>query len=940
MRTFPSPPRPPAASDSAANTSTSRETSPGHSVPSAWRVIGLYALLAGLANELCDFVLSLLFADPAQRVFATTLKTWALIAATAALLYWLVQILSNRQPYTAERDGTGPTSQDQSLLLLQALAENSTDAIFAKDREGRYLLFNRESERITGIAAAQALGRDATALFPPGQAAMVLANDARVMAQDHAETFEEEVDTVAGRATFLASKAPLHDAQGRVVGIFSVSRDITDRVTTQRLLRESEKHYRLLFDGNPFPMWIVDPLSGRFLAVNDAALKHYGYTRDEFLEMSHADIQSSDDPGIHRCKDGRLIDVEIASSALDLEGRSGQLVLAHDVTQKRILDAERAAVHAMALDTSERLRNVLDRIDDGLLAFDLGQRYTFANRRAAQLLGRPEAELLGRHIWTEFPLSVGGPFHRAYDEAMATQQPCTTESYFAPGKRWFEGRLFPSPDGLALYFSDITPRKCAEEALRVSELRYRLAAAQGQVWDWDLITGRVDFPAAFWEQLGYAPDSPESSQPAEQRLAVLLHPEDLTVWRHAMREHIARHEPYDFEYRIRHTDGDWRWFHTQGQAVWDADGRATYMAGTTFEITARKCAEAALRDSEAYRRSVFEQMADAVLLLDRQGRIVDGNPQALAMLGYTRDELQQLEVRDILADFERPRLEHEVRDMLRGQPGFSYWEHLRKDGTSFPVEVSVRALDARRFVAVLRDQTARRTTENALLAYQFELSDLAQRLLSQEKVTTQRLAQALHDQLGQTLAVARLNLDACMALLDPAAAGPLKERTQRTASLIDQAVREVRQVLIDLRPPLLEDQGLAVALDNEIGGRADTGQSTDILIEATSEVAHQRWPADVEYGAFMVAREAIANALQHADASLVRIALDGNAASLSLDVIDDGRGIPPPLMRGRPGHLGIVGMRERSIAIGARFSIEAGADGGTCVSIRWEAPKP
>jgi PAS domain S-box-containing protein len=609
------------------------------------------------------------------------------------------------------------------------------------------------------------------------------------------------------------------------------------------------------------------------------------------------------------------------------------------VTQKRLLDAERAAALALALDTSERLRKVLDRIDDGLLAFDLEQRYTFVNRRAAQLLGRTEADLLGRHAWTEFPHSVGGPFHRAYDEAMATQQPCTTETYFAPGGRWFEGRLFPSRDGLALYFSDITARKCAETALRVSELRFRLAAAQGQVWDWDLATGRVDFPAAFWEQLGHAPDS-EGSVPPDRRLAALIHPEDLTLWRDAMREHLARRKPYDFEFRILHADGDWRWFHTQGQAVWDADGRATYMAGTTFEITDRKRAEAALRDSEAYRHSVFEQMADAVLLFDRQGRIVDGNPQALTILGYTRDELRQFEVRDILADFEWPRLEHEVRQMLRSPHALSDWEHRRKDGTTFPAEVSVRALDEHRFVAVVRDQTARRATENALLAYQFELSDLAQRLLSQEMVTTRRLAQALHDQLGQTLAVARLNLDACMLALDPAQTDPLGERIRRTAMLIDQAVREVRQVLVDLRPPLLEDQGLAAALENEIGGRVGTGQSTDILIEATGDVAHRRWPADVEYGAFMVAREAIANALQHAGASLVRIALDGDDASLRLDVIDDGHGIPPPLMHGRPGHLGIVGMRERSIAIGARFSIESKADGGTCVSMRWEAPKP
>jgi signal transduction histidine kinase len=148
----------------------------------------------------------------------------------------------------------------------------------------------------------------------------------------------------------------------------------------------------------------------------------------------------------------------------------------------------------------------------------------------------------------------------------------------------------------------------------------------------------------------------------------------------------------------------------------------------------------------------------------------------------------------------------------------------------------------------------------------------------------------------------------------------------------------VRQVLVDLRPPLLEEQGLAAALDNEIGSRVPAAGQTDVLLEVGEGGFDKRWPADVTYAAFMVAREAVANARQHAGASLIRVVLDGSETSLNLNVIDNGCGVPPALIFGRPGHLGMVGMRERAIAIGAHFKVEPVPSGGTAIGLDWQAP--
>lgn len=107
----------------------------------------------------------------------------------------------------------------------------------------------------------------------------------------------------------------------------------------------------------------------------------------------------------------------------------------------------------------QMLSSAFERVTDAFVALDRNWRYTYVNARAGELFGRRPEELLGKHIWTEFPDGVGQPFQLAYEKAMASQQPVHLEDYYAPWNRWFENVIYPSPDGLSIYFHDITDRK-------------------------------------------------------------------------------------------------------------------------------------------------------------------------------------------------------------------------------------------------------------------------------------------------------------------------------------------------------------------------------------------------------------------------------------------------------------------------------------------------
>jgi signal transduction histidine kinase len=489
----------------------------------------------------------------------------------------------------------------------------------------------------------------------------------------------------------------------------------------------------------------------------------------------------------------------------------------------------------------QQLTEVMARIGDGFLALDNNRCITFLNPHATRLLQRGSGDnLLGKHLLVEFAHVRGTPFHQAIEYAFNTGQPVLDAAYTTPHGRLFEGRIYPSGTGVSIYFTDVTLRHRADTTLRTSELRYRLATAPGHVWEWDLRSNQVLFADHFW--LLFDMPVPPGDE-AGHLFQAMLHPDDEARWLQMLRDHLSLRTPYVMDYRAHRVgpptqamlkgltdevnssptatapvaNNEWRWFQTQGQAMWDHNGRATFMAGTTFEITARKQAEA------------------------------------------------------------------------------------------------------------------------ALLQLQTELSDLARRLMEQEQTTTRRLAQSLHDQLGQTLAVARLKLDACMANHAAQMPHTLQVQAQEISQTIDRAVHEVRQVLADLRPPLLEAHGLADALENEIASGAAAGSGrVDVLLEVAEEATGLRWPPDVEHAAFMVAREAVANALQHASATLVRVVLSGCGQGLRLQVVDDGVGFSLPLGTPRGAHLGMVGMRERCLAIGARFETTNTSAGGACVTLLWQ----
>jgi PAS domain S-box-containing protein len=270
--------------------------------------------------------------------------------------------------------------------------------------------------------------------------------------------------------------------------------------TTDDALRESERRFRAIFDQAAVGVALTG-LDGRWLLVNQRFCEMLGYERDELLQRTFVDVTHPADlesslASMHRHlagevrvdtmekrylrKDGSTVwvtrSVTLIRDSADrpLHG----VVVIEDITERRRAQQELTKLN-------QRMRNLLESITDGFFAVDQRGRFTYLNPRAAQLLQRTREELIGKNVWEEFPEAVGSTFYEQSRRALTERTPVVAEGYYGPLHRWFKTRAYPSQEGVAVLFEDITEEH-AHEVTVVSDILRALNA-------------RVDVAGAFPE---------------------------------------------------------------------------------------------------------------------------------------------------------------------------------------------------------------------------------------------------------------------------------------------------------------------------------------------------------------------------------------------------------------------------------------------------------
>ena len=272
-----------------------------------------------------------------------------------------------------EGELTTALHQLEADARLRAVVEHASDVIMVVDDLGAILYASPSLDRLRGEGPPYANVRelahpdDIMAVTTAMAAGTVPGRTARIQ-------FRLMADVVGWRFVEAAINRLSDDEEA--VTMVITARDVTDQRLAEETLRRSVSNFRVLFEYNPQPMWVIDAASGAFLEVNHAASLHYGYAREDFLELRLADLQTSTGGNDvnrhsaqeHRMQDGRQIHVEVSTHPLDFGGHEALLMLLQDVTERRELDAR--LLHQAFHDTLTGLANralFQDRVDQAVL---------------------------------------------------------------------------------------------------------------------------------------------------------------------------------------------------------------------------------------------------------------------------------------------------------------------------------------------------------------------------------------------------------------------------------------------------------------------------------------------------------------------------------------------------------------------------------------------
>lgn len=375
------------------------------------------------------------------------------------------------------------------------LVDQANDTIFTQDLEGRITNVNAAGARFLGVEQQQLIGtqfQDAfhveteNGFFEPNHWAQEAEEFRHQFIAKNAEGHDRWLDLVM---------SPIKDRLGVIVGFRGLARDITERKQIELALRDSEERYRTLFESTPQPIWVYDEVTLAFLAVNDAATRTYGFSREEFLSMTIDGISLREgapallinspnglgepvlsSPWRHQTKDNRIIYVEMNSHRVIFNRRPARLVIVNDVTERKHLDEQQRRMHASLQQSAMEWRQTFNSIDFPVLILDLNGEIKRSNEAAEKIAGSKTEELVGLNI---DELGGGQPWKKAAQlikEIKPGEHSNAAEVVDqTTGKTWattlFLIHEFGSVgDRAILIAQDVTKRKRLEASLRQSEM--------------------------------------------------------------------------------------------------------------------------------------------------------------------------------------------------------------------------------------------------------------------------------------------------------------------------------------------------------------------------------------------------------------------------------------------------------------------------------------
>jgi PAS domain S-box-containing protein len=773
--------------------------------------------------------------------------------------------------------------------------------------------------------------------------------DARQSRKSYSAEFR--VVRLDGTVRWITAKGQFRfAANGDPEGMLGMGVDITESKLAEEALKKSEEKFSKAFRESPMALAVTSAKDHRYLDINDTYEQMTGWRRDEIIGRTPFDLNVWVDPTQRtemakkiqtegtvrnlefrfRRKDGEQRDGLGSAELIEIEGEPCLMAVVADITERR-------QIQEQLRESEARLAGIVGSALDAIIAIDAEQKIVLFNTAAEQIFGCPASEAIGTSINRFIPerLRSAHTTHiRHFGESGVGSRPMTTRGILC-GLR-ASGEEFPMEASIShlevnghqlftVVVRDVTERHKADEALRRSELRLRLAIQAGRMYadEWDAASDTIVRSPEYMEIIGK--DQPIQTSCRELRNQV--HPDD----RDQVAAELARITPENpvstICYRFVRSDGPAIWLERSARGLFDDKGRLQSTIGVVADITDRKQAEQLLRESE-----------------ERFRLVANTAPVLIWMAGADKQ----------CTYFNQPWLEFTGRP-LEADLGNGWTEVVHPDDVSTLLDTYTRVFDRRgRFELEYRLRrhdgeyrwvsdlgVPRYNPDGCFAGYIGSCMDVTERKIAEEALTNmgRKLMEAheeertwigreLHDDINQRIALVTIELDRWNQTAGPSS--DTHDHIRKISQRLVEIGEDIQALSHRLHSSKLEYLGIAVAAQSFC---RELSERYKVQISFSHSEIPRNLPKEIALCLFRVLQEALQNAVKHSGVQDFKVELHGRTGEIYLSVIDAGSGFDSQDAVNRLG-VGLISMRQRLQLVNGALSVESEPGRGTAIYAR------
>ncbi|MCF8368736.1 MAG: PAS domain S-box protein [Bacteroidales bacterium] len=590
------------------------------------------------------------------------------------------EILSSGVDVTETRQAEEALRESENKY--RSILDNTSQAVFIKDLEGKYLYINKVFEQLHQITNAEIQGLTDFDIFSKDQATQFRKHDKAVIAEKKPLVLEEFVPHPDGMHTVLSSKIPLYNNDGTIYAVCGIATDITPQKKIESKLRESEEKFRSYIEDAPDGVFVADD-NGKYKEVNQAACKITGYTKKELLSMGITDLLHPEDieKGIQHFSS--LANDGYASAEIRFVTKKGEIrfwtVDAVKISTDRFLGfvkditVRKTAELALSENRNE-LSHLLNSMINAFVIFEsvfdksgkfISYRFEYINKAYEDITGVKNNEVKGKTVHEVWP-ETEPEWIKRYGNVALTGKTDTFELFHEPTGKLYHCRVYRPWDNnkkFCVIFEDITQQKQAEIKLKESEEKHRvlLESAGAGIGYWDLNGKLILFNNLAAKLMGGKPEDFVGKNIRELY-------GDAVYLKYMDRLKLAAGstKSKDYEDQVQLQEGT-KWFLSTYTRILGNNKQVKGIQIISKDITDRKLADLALKESEAKFKGIFEHSNIGIVLSDNEGNILEVNKEFLALLGHSREDIIKMNIRQFTHPDDMPFEINMVNKIISGE---------------------------------------------------------------------------------------------------------------------------------------------------------------------------------------------------------------------------------------------------------------------------------